>query len=210
MIEAMLDAVKPGARHGDVIAAGMGVLMPEGGALYNSFMAFGRGGEKPLYVATGFPTWKSQERIEDGYWFNAGISGMVDGYYFDMARSKPVGRTTNVQVAAFETAIATVEEGVAAIRPGITAEEVARTAFAKQASLGFELKSDFAGMGHGIGLGWDAPWLASGDTTILQPGMVICVERTVNRDGYYGDFEETVLVTDTGAEKITDARIRSW
>ncbi len=210
MIEAMLDAAKPGVRHGDVMAAGMGVLMPEGGMLYNSFMAFGRGGEKPLYVASSFPTWKSQERIENGHWFTAGISGMLDGYYFDMARSKAVGAATNAQVAAFETAIATVEAGVAAVRPGIAAEEIAKSAFAEQQSLGFELTSDFSGMGHGIGLGWDSPWLAPGDTTILQPGMVLCVERTVSRDGYVGDFEETVLVTETGCEKITDARMRSW
>lgn len=40
--------------------------------------------------------------------------------------------------------------------------------------------------------------------------MVLCLERTVKADGYLGDFEETVVVTDRGAEKITDARIRYW
>ncbi len=49
-----------------------------------------------------------------------------------------------------------------------------------------------------------------GDETVLEPGMVLCVERSVKRDGYSGDFEETVLVTETGADLLTSARIRRW
>ena len=60
------------------------------------------------------------------------------------------------------------------------------------------------------GLGWDAPWLAPGDDTVLQPGMVLCLERTIRKDGYLGDFEETVVVTENGCEKITDAKVRWW
>jgi len=44
----------------------------------------------------------------------------------------------------------------------------------------------------------------------VRPGMVICVEKWLLRDGYAGDFEETVLVTSDGPQKITDARIRWW
>ena len=40
--------------------------------------------------------------------------------------------------------------------------------------------------------------------------MVLCVERSVEKHGHVGDFEETVLVTPTGAEKISKARIRRW
>jgi hypothetical protein len=40
--------------------------------------------------------------------------------------------------------------------------------------------------------------------------MVLNVERTVQRDGYLGDFEETALLTASGPELLTDARIRDW
>ena len=40
--------------------------------------------------------------------------------------------------------------------------------------------------------------------------MVLCVERGVKRDGFSGDFEETVLVTESGPELLTSARIRRW
>jgi methionine aminopeptidase len=39
---------------------------------------------------------------------------------------------------------------------------------------------------------------------------VLNFEKTLSRDGYLGDFEETVVVTETGVEKLTDARIRWW
>ena len=65
-------------------------------------------------------------------------------------------------------------------------------------------------MGHGIGLGWDDPWLARGVTTPIVPDMVLSVERTIPQDGYLGDFEETVLITPDGYESLTDAVKRSW
>jgi len=44
----------------------------------------------------------------------------------------------------------------------------------------------------------------------LVPNMVLNFERTLTKDGYLGDFEETVLLTDRGVERLTDARIRLW
>ena len=59
-------------------------------------------------------------------------------------------------------------------------------------------------------MGWDLPWLVPGDPTVLEPNMVLCVERSVEKHGFVGDFEETVLVTPTGSELITHAPIRRW
>jgi Xaa-Pro aminopeptidase len=210
MIEAMMDAAVPGATHGDVVAAGQQVLTPARGILYNSFMASGRGGDNPQYVRSNFPTWNSEVKLENGQWFRIGISGALDGYMFDLSRSKPIGPPTNRQVELFEHAIECVETGIAAVRPGATAEEVAAAGLDRQRALGYDMTGVFSGLGHGLGLGWDAPWLAPGDRTAIKPGMVLCFERTILQDGFLGDFEETVLVTEDGAEKITDARIRSW
>jgi Xaa-Pro aminopeptidase len=135
---------------------------------------------------------------------------VLDGYLFDLARSTAVGETSPPQVDAFEAAIACVDASIAAIRPGTTASRVAEAGLGMMRDLGYDLGGAFAGMGHGIGLGWDTPWLIPGDETVLQPGMVLCVERGVRRDGFSGDFEETVLVTESGPELLTPARIRRW
>jgi Xaa-Pro aminopeptidase len=114
------------------------------------------------------------------------------------------------QVEAFEAAIAVINTGRAAIRPGALAGDVATAGLRCQAELGIPVSGVFSGLGHGVGMGWDVPWLNPGDPTPLVPGMVLCLEKTLVRDGWLGDFEETVLVTPDGAETITDAVIRRW
>jgi Xaa-Pro aminopeptidase len=211
MMDAMMAAAQPGATHGDVVAAGMAVLIPAGGIFYNSFMASGVGGDDPKIVRSQFPTWGAKQPLESGQWFRVGISGVLDGYYFDLARSRPIGiGASNAQVGAFEAAITVAETTIAAMRPGTTAGAVADAGLDKQHEIGFTYKGVFSAMGHGIGLGWDSPWLARGDKTILQPGMVFCIEKTLMRDGHLGDFEETVILTEDGPELITDAKIRYW
>jgi Xaa-Pro aminopeptidase len=209
-MEAIMDAAHPGATHGEIVAAGQGVLNTAGGILYNSFMASGRGGEVPEAYRASFPTWSNPKPLEEGQWLRLGISGVVEGYVFDISRSRAIGQASNRQIALFEGAIEVVEAGIEAIRPGTTAAEVAAAGRAKQSALGFPLKGVFSGLGHGLGLGWDAPWLAPGDETPIAPGMVINVEKTLAQDGYVGDYEETVLVTETGLERLTSAQRRYW
>ncbi|TXH32912.1 MAG: aminopeptidase P family protein [Rhodospirillaceae bacterium] len=210
MIDTMMAAVEPGVSHGEIVAAGMQTLLPAGGILYNSFMASGKGGENRKMVRNGFPTWGSQEKIENGDWFRAGISGIVGGYIFDLSRSKAVGQATNRQIDLFEAAISCVEAGIETIRPGATAGDLAVAGLGRQKQLGFEIKGVFPGLGHGIGLGWDAPWLTPDEPTPIVPGMVLCFERTIQQDGYLGDFEDTALVTENGVEMLTDAKKRHY
>lgn len=210
MLDAMMMAAVPGATHADVLTAGMDVLIPAGGILYNSFMASGSGGAHPVAIRSTFPTWASPEPLEAGQWFRTGISGVLNGYVFDLARACPVGPPSVPQVEAFEAAIAVINTGRAAIRPGALAGDVATAGLRRQAELGIPVSGVFSGLGHGVGMGWDVPWLNPGDPTPLVPGMVLCLEKTLVHDGWLGDFEETVLVTPDGAETITDAVIRRW
>jgi Xaa-Pro aminopeptidase len=210
MIERMMEAAIPGASHGDVVAAGLRYLVPAGGMLYNSFMASGRGGDPARFAKSNFPTWSSEKRLEKGDWIRLGISGAVDGYVFDLARAKAVGPVSVRQVGLFEAALSCVEETLAAIRPGATAGDLGQAGLDKQSSLGFAIDGVFSAMGHGIGLGWDDPWLARGVTTEIMPNMVLSVERTITQDGYLGDYEESVLITENGYERITDATPRFW
>lgn len=209
-IEAMMDFAEAGRTHGEIMGVGLNALAREGAIMYNNFMASGRGGNAPVYVATDFPTFASKEPLEEGHWFGIGLSGVYQGYYFDHSRSKPIGNATHPEIECFEASIAAVEAGIAAIRPGATAGDVAKAGFGKLQELGFAANSDFSGLGHGIGLGWDAPWLVPDESWVIEPGMVLCVERTVEKHGFVGDFEETVLVTEKGCEKISKARIRRW
>ena len=209
-IEAMLDRAVAGATHGDVVAAGQQVLVSAGGVLYNSFMASGTGGGHPTAHSSIFPTWANPAPLEDGQWLRLGISGVLAGYYFDVSRSKAIGKATNRQIDAFEAAISVVEAGIEAIRGGASAADLAVAGAARQQELGYPLEGVFSGLGHGIGMGWDAPWLVPDDHTPLVPNMVINLEKTLGMDGYVGDFEESVLITRDGYEVLTNARKRNW
>jgi Xaa-Pro aminopeptidase len=209
-IDAMMEAARPGATHADVFLAGQEVLIPAKTIMQNAFMVSGRGGPEPAVVRNSFPTFGAAEPLADGQWFQAGISGVYQGYLFDLARSTAVGAPSDRQVTAFEAAISCVEASIAAIRPGVSAGSVAVAGLDRMREMGYGFGGAFLGMGHGIGLGWDNPWLIPGDATELQPGMVLCVERGVKREGFSGDFEETVLVTETGNELLTSARVRRW
>jgi Xaa-Pro aminopeptidase len=209
-IDAMMAAAKTGMNHGEALSAAMNVLLPARAILYNAFIRSGTGGPDPRFVRSALPTWGSSETLEDGEFLCAGLSGVLDGYYFDLARCRPVGRVSNAMIDCFESTIAVVEAGIAAAQPGVTGEQVMQAGAAKQAELGFPKSGNFQGFGHGIGLGWDDPWLAPGVTKQLEPGMVICVEKWLMRDGYAGDYEDTILIKPDGNEKITDAQMRWW
>jgi len=210
MIEAMMASAVAGATHGDVVAAGLQVLVPAGGMLYNSFMASGRGGDAPLLVKSNFPTWGSKQPLDNGMWLRLGISGVVDGYYFDLSRSRAIGPPSKRQIELFEAAMAACEAGIAATHAGTTAGKIGDAGLKKQEDMGFPIKGVFSALGHGIGLGWDSPWLARGDPTPIVPNMVLNFERTISHEGYLGDYEDTVLVTADGLEILTDAQKRLW
>jgi Xaa-Pro aminopeptidase len=210
MIEAMMEAAIPGATHGDVVAAGLDVLVPAGGVLYNSFMASGQGQPNPAITRCNFPTWGAKQPLSEGEWFRVGISGVLDGYCFDLSRSRPIGKPRVEQIPAFEAAIAVVDAGISAIKPGAPAGDVALAGLRKQEELGFAWKGVFSGLGHGVGLGWDSPWLVTNEKAPIKPGMVLCIEKTLMRNGWLGDFEETVCIGSDGPHLITDARRRFW
>jgi Xaa-Pro aminopeptidase len=173
-------------------------------------MASGRGGASPTLTRCNFPTWGAPQPLAEGDWIRLGISGVLRGYCFDLARARPVGKPVPQQVEAFEAAIAIVDTAIAAMKPGTPAREIATAGLAKQDELGFPFKGVFSGLGHGLGLGWDAPWLTPDEDMPLAPGMVMCVEKTLMRDGWLGDFEETVVIGENGPTFITDARRRWW
>ena len=159
-IEVAMEAGKAGLSHGEVMTKCLDYLVSRRAILYNAFIRSGSGGPNPRFVRSALPTWGSAEELRDGEFLCAGISGVLDGYYFDLARCRPIGRASNAQVDVFESTIAVVEAGIAAVMPGATGADVWQAGHDRQTGLGFAQTGNFQGFGHGIGLGWDDPWLA--------------------------------------------------
>jgi Xaa-Pro aminopeptidase len=146
----------------------------------------------------------SDERIPGTGFVVCDFGVILAGYCSDMTRTVHVGQATrearNFYAAVREAQLA----GVDAARPGISVAEVDRVARSvlKKAGLGRYFTHS---TGHGVGLEiHEAPRIASGQTEILQPGMVITIEPGAYIPGKWGvRVEDMVLVTERGHEVLT-------
>ncbi|UWQ90611.1 Xaa-Pro peptidase family protein [Rhodobacteraceae bacterium M382] len=101
-----------------------------------------------------------------------------------------------------EAAIAAQQAAIAAIRPGVLAEDVAAVANEVYRDRGYETGYR---TGRSIGVAYlEAPELKAGDKTVLQPGMTFAVDGGISVDGVTaGRIGDSVVVTETGVDYIT-------
>ncbi len=94
--------------------------------------------------------------------------------------------------------------GLAALRPGVGADEVDAAARQVIAAAGYG-EAFTHGTGHGVGLEiHEAPRLSERSSEPLQSGMVVAIEPAVYLEGELGiRIEDLVQVTDTGYQRLT-------
>jgi len=102
-----------------------------------------------------------------------------------------------------EAAIDAQQAAIAAIRPGVLAEDVASAADAVYRERGYETGYR---VGRSIGIAYlEAPELKAGDKTVLRPGMTFAVDGGISIDGTVaGRIGDSIVVTETGSDYITD------
>lgn len=106
------------------------------------------------------------------------------------------------QAAVYEVAVASQKAALDALRPGVTAESV-HAAYAEViAGAGYEYPFR---CGRATGFSFlERPQLVTGDTTVLQPGMVLAVDGSVSVDTFRAQVGGSFIVTENGWEPITD------
>jgi Xaa-Pro aminopeptidase len=129
---------------------------------------------------------------------------ILAGYCSDMTRTLYVGRPDK-QARSFYQAVRDAQlAGIAAVGPEVPVSEVDRAArrVLKKAGLGRYFTHS---TGHGVGLEiHEAPRVASGQTEILRPGMVITIEPGAYIPRRWGvRVEDMVVVTGRGCEVLT-------
>jgi Xaa-Pro dipeptidase len=164
---------------------------------------------------TGYTT----ERPEPGDLVRGWLdSAIFQGYWFDPGCTAVAGsRASADQTALLENCLSIVDGVIAAIRPGMTAMELAREGdrLAKAAGSGdSQMSEQWPLYGHGIGLYWEHPYIGvtmcEPDATI-DPGMALGIEAFLAVDGVgTAAFERNLIVTDEGTELITHTRMLDW
>jgi Xaa-Pro aminopeptidase len=215
-VKAAMDAAVVGAAEADCAAEAAAVVARGGGVLYDAACA--SGAQAHNFTWARMPS-SSLRPLERGDMFHMDCYGALAGYFWDFGRTRVAGDDpTDQQRDLVEASIEVVDAVCAAIRPGVSASQV--YAVGEQVMAGSSViaaipvevadTEGFPAVGHGIGLGWEAPWLTPADQTILVPGMTIAVETLIgHRTLGGGFFEENGVVTETGFEVLTTAR-RTW
>ena len=133
-----------------------------------------------------------------------GASAAMWGYQAELERTMIIGPASDEQRRFFEHMTALQEVAFAALKPEARCSDVDRAvrAYYKKHDLMPYWKHH---TGHGIGLRYhEAPFLDTGDHTLLRPGMVLTVEPGLYVEGLGGfRHSDTVVITDDGMELIT-------
>jgi Xaa-Pro aminopeptidase len=150
------------------------------------------------------------ERIEAGGYLLIDMGACLNGYMSDMTRTYGVGdmppRAREIYEAVLESQLA----GLDAVKAGRRAGAVHAAVVKVLARHGLS-KQFVHSTGHGLGLEiHEAPRLGKACAAKLEAGMVVTIEPGVYLEGYGGvRIEDTVLVTETGAERLTQTS-KAW
>ncbi len=130
----------------------------------------------------------------------AGIGVSVGGYHAESGATFVVGDADDDTFNCLRAAQDCNQAAIAALRPGETCASVNDAALdaLREAGLSQYIRHR---IGHGMGIqGHEAPWLAPGDHTLLQPNMVFSNEPGIYRPGCDGyRLIDTMIVTEGAA-----------
>jgi Xaa-Pro dipeptidase len=194
-------AARPGRRQYELVAEVEAYLRSRG--CPDNFMIIGSGGKDVLGM-----TPPSERVIAKGDLVTTELTPAVEGYFVQICRTLVVGEANAAQRCAFGVFREALEAGIAAVRPGVTAADVARAendVFRKY-DLGDYVTSKWTRVrGHGLGLFCDSkPHILEDVTTPLVPGMALIVHpNTYHPDAGYIVLGDAVVVTEQGAEVLT-------
>jgi Xaa-Pro aminopeptidase len=222
MMTAMMEASVVGATDADVVAAGFAAGAPHAAHPYDFAMASGPE-DGHLWWAR-LPSWNATRRYERGDIVHPDIYGAVGGYFYDFVRSCVVGgQPSEAQLEILEAAIGCIHAACDVARPGARGKDVYAAVRNHLRELGLDhghsavegeatLSHDvLEASGHGIGAGWERPFLTPYEEMKLVPGMTIAIEQHVSRPGAGTvRYEETVLVTDGDPEIMTAGCPARW
>lgn len=207
----MRAAVRAGCTEAEAVAEGYKHAVSQGVAMYDAAVASGP--HRTRYTYGRLPSW-STRKLESGDIFHVDLYGSLDGYMFDFSRTAIVGRPPDPeQREVLEGTAAAIDSGISVLAPGLSGSEVFECVRRELVDRGLveeqggnDDPEGFAGYachGHGLGLWWEAPWIAPWETQTIEPNMVIAIECMAGREDVgLVKLEQNAIVGEGAADSL--------
>eukprot|EP00823_Brevimastigomonas_motovehiculus_P004534 TRINITY_DN2_c1_g1_i1.p1 TRINITY_DN2_c1_g1~~TRINITY_DN2_c1_g1_i1.p1 ORF type:complete len:301 (+),score=51.74 TRINITY_DN2_c1_g1_i1:120-1022(+) len=161
--------------------------------------------------------------LEDGDLFKVDITVYLNGFHGDCAGTVMIGQVDPLHQKVTRVARECTLKAISRCGPGVPLNKIGSTISEHARQHGFQVVSDYCG--HGIGRHFhQAPFIVhveNDDVTEMKKGMIFTIEPMITigsaecevledkwavraRDrSFSAQFEETILITDNGAEILT-------
>jgi methionyl aminopeptidase len=175
-------------------------------------------------VCHGIPS--AETILKEGDIVNIDITTILDGFYGDTSKMFAIGEISSESQKLIEVTRHCLELGIQQVKPGNYFGNIGFVISRYARANGFSVVYEFCG--HGVGLSFhEAPQVdhsARRNTgPVMKPGMIFTIEPMINqgrastvvdkKDGWTArtidkklsaQFEHTILVTENGAEVLSD------
>jgi Xaa-Pro dipeptidase len=147
-----------------------------------------------------------RDTVNEGSIIRYDVGVHYAGYASDMARCFVFKKASDKQMCIHNALVSGLEKELECVRPGIAACEIFNATVECVRRSGIP-NFDRHHVGHGIGIagaGYESPLLGPHDRTVLEPGMILCVETPYVELGFGClHVEDMLLVTPDGYRLLT-------
>jgi Xaa-Pro aminopeptidase len=199
-IAAVLAMLKPGVTELQAVEAYEHEVLRHGASPYFTVITVG----ERAALADVYP---SSRALGRGDLVRFDLGCVYRGYRSDISRTAVLGTPSDKQARYYAAALAGERAAIDRMTPGVRAGEIFDTAVRVTREHGIPHYQRHH-VGHGIGLEpYDPPTVNEGNETVLEPGMVFCIETPYYEHGWGGvQVEDAVEVTPGGARILTPSR----
>lgn len=197
--EAFVDVLEPGLPEYHIVAEVEATVKRLGAE--DNFMLIASGGDEVRGM-----TPPGERRLLAGDMVRTELTPKIDGYWLQICRSAVVGKASGGQRRSFDLFNEAVEAGIAAVRPGVTAHEVAiaQNDVFRKYGYGEYCSSRYTRVrGHGHGLHLDETPIIEGNHTVLPENSVFIIHpNTFTPLAGYHVLGDPVRITANGCEVL--------
>ena len=205
-MQTAIDIINPGIRQCDAVGEIQKAMFygtPEIGGEYSSIATLlptGAGTSASHLTAT-------QEKFVKGEATIVELAGVHKRYHAPLARTVLLGKAEQKKMDAIKATNEALDEGISAIKPGNTADDVAQKFWGVLDKHDIKKESR---TGYSIGIGYPPDWgehtinISKGDQTILHPNVTFHMIAVMQFGSWGVEASHSLRVTENGSEKFSD------